>query len=461
MKGLAFRKLSRTSSHRRALLRNLVTSLFQHDRIVTTVAKAKEAARQAEKIITLGKRALAAGTVPKRIVHRAGSDALSHFKADAAADAARLAAAATGSEAHHIGKGRQAASNAHKYLYSPEQTLPHLYALAQRYAGRPGGYTRIHLFGHRKGDHAPRAVLELVDSPRDVRLEMTARAVGRQLYTGAAAAQVASLSLSGAGSSSTLIGREPTLDAAGVDKVVSRFLSLTPTAQELLSQAPVYGHNAQLARTLLPTLFKSSFLNATTKENVLKVTQFGGRPAVETLLALAIEHLRYLSAQEELNRRNEDKAAEARKGGNRPAAHLTNVAPRGQGSITPRSAELRVPISSSYSVRSSARSTNSEETITTRRRFAGEWRPHVLSNTPSSAAAALDAGIPEARGNSRRLARQATHGGSALRLRRGGSESAIALGKGVFARKRLGRKLELLGMKRSADQWKEVDPGSS
>lgn len=56
MKGLAFRKLSRTSSHRNHLLRNLVTSLFQHDRISTTVAKAKEAQREAEKIITKVKR---------------------------------------------------------------------------------------------------------------------------------------------------------------------------------------------------------------------------------------------------------------------------------------------------------------------------------------------------------------------------------------------------------------------
>lgn len=60
MKGLAFRKLSRTSAHRNHLLRNLVTSLFQHERISTTVAKAKEAQREAEKIITKVKRAQAA-----------------------------------------------------------------------------------------------------------------------------------------------------------------------------------------------------------------------------------------------------------------------------------------------------------------------------------------------------------------------------------------------------------------
>jgi len=49
---------------------------------------------------------------------------------------------------------------------------------AKRYAKRPGGYTRIHKYGNRQGDNAPHAVLELVDSPRDIRYEMTAMSVG-------------------------------------------------------------------------------------------------------------------------------------------------------------------------------------------------------------------------------------------------------------------------------------------
>ena len=53
---VSFRKLSRTHEHRRALLRNLVTSLFLHERIETTVAKAKEARRVAERMITFAKR---------------------------------------------------------------------------------------------------------------------------------------------------------------------------------------------------------------------------------------------------------------------------------------------------------------------------------------------------------------------------------------------------------------------
>ena len=49
---------------------------------------------------------------------------------------------------------------------------------AKRYAGRPGGYTRIHKYGNRQGDNAPHAILELVDNPRDLRYEMTAMSVG-------------------------------------------------------------------------------------------------------------------------------------------------------------------------------------------------------------------------------------------------------------------------------------------
>jgi ribosomal protein L17 len=54
--GIAFRKLSRTSSHRMLMLRNLVSSLLEHEQIETTVAKAKEAARMAEWVITWGKK---------------------------------------------------------------------------------------------------------------------------------------------------------------------------------------------------------------------------------------------------------------------------------------------------------------------------------------------------------------------------------------------------------------------
>lgn len=109
------RKLSRNTSHRRALLRNLVTSLILEERISTTVAKAKAARGIAEEMITLGKR----GDLHSR----------------------RLAAA---------------------YCMTPLSVKKLFDDIAKRYEKRPGGYTRIIHTGWRKGDGADTAVLELV-----------------------------------------------------------------------------------------------------------------------------------------------------------------------------------------------------------------------------------------------------------------------------------------------------------
>ncbi len=112
----AYRKLNRTSSHRSLMLRNLVTSLFEHERVETTLMKAKEARRIAEKMITLGKR----GTLHAR---------------------------------------RQAAS----VLMSKAVVKKLFEEIAPKYANRNGGYTRILRVGYRKGDGAPLAFLELVE----------------------------------------------------------------------------------------------------------------------------------------------------------------------------------------------------------------------------------------------------------------------------------------------------------
>lgn len=111
------RKLSRNTSHRRALLRNLVTSLILEERIETTVAKAKAARGIAERMITLGKR----GDLHAR----------------------RLAAS---------------------YCMTPAAVRKLFNDLARReeIAKRQGGYTRIVLAGWRKGDGADTAVLELI-----------------------------------------------------------------------------------------------------------------------------------------------------------------------------------------------------------------------------------------------------------------------------------------------------------
>jgi len=118
------------------MLRNLVSSLFEYEQIRTTLPKAKDTARLAEKIITLGKR---------------------------------------GNETSY--------RRAQGFLLKSE-LLPKLFStFAQRYKQRPGGYTRIVQIDNRKGDNAPMALLELVDNPRDFKFEMTARAVGRDLLT--------------------------------------------------------------------------------------------------------------------------------------------------------------------------------------------------------------------------------------------------------------------------------------
>ena len=74
-----------------------------------------------------------------------------------------------------------ARERASAFLLKPTALTKLFSTFAERYANRPGGYTRIHKFGNRPGDNAPHAILELVDNPRDLRWEMTSRAVGWEL----------------------------------------------------------------------------------------------------------------------------------------------------------------------------------------------------------------------------------------------------------------------------------------
>jgi ribosomal protein L17 len=128
--------------------------------IKTTVPKAKEAARMAEKIITLGKK----GTNPS--ISKAQAFLLPpHHYAEPAVPQKVAPITAPGVDAE----------------IAPKTLLFKLFnTLAERYAKRPGGYTRITKFGRRPGDHAPVALVSLVDGPRDVRFEMTARAAARE-----------------------------------------------------------------------------------------------------------------------------------------------------------------------------------------------------------------------------------------------------------------------------------------
>jgi large subunit ribosomal protein L17 len=130
------RKLSRTASHRRSLLRNLVTSLFEYERIQTTVAKAKEARRLAERLITCARR----GDVAAR---------------------------------RHVAR----------FVMRPDVTRKLFDTIAPWYMERPGGYTRILRIGHRLGDAGETAYLELVktvEQKDEARKERIAAAEARE-----------------------------------------------------------------------------------------------------------------------------------------------------------------------------------------------------------------------------------------------------------------------------------------
>ena len=116
---LGYKKLNRTSEHRKALIKNMLNSLIKYEQIITTLPKAKLIRPQAEKLITLGKKKNLTNT---RVL---------------------------------ISK-LQDKTNANKILNT----------LSKRYEKRAGGYTRIVKAGYRYGDNSPMAVIEFVD--RDV-----------------------------------------------------------------------------------------------------------------------------------------------------------------------------------------------------------------------------------------------------------------------------------------------------
>ncbi|OAQ61980.1 ribosomal protein YmL8 [Pochonia chlamydosporia 170] len=134
-----YRHLSRNSSARKALLRGLVTQLVQYEHIQTTYAKAKEAQRLAEKLITLAKR----DNEPCR-------------------------------------------RSAQGILYTPHVLLPKLFGeLRNRYITREGGYTRVVRTEPKNTyDQGESAILEFVDGPKDSRFMMTAKAIARDRLLG-------------------------------------------------------------------------------------------------------------------------------------------------------------------------------------------------------------------------------------------------------------------------------------
>lgn len=126
---MAYRKLGRTSSQRKAMLRDLTTDLLINERIVTTEARAKEVRRTTEKMITLGKR----GDLAAR----------------------RMAAQYVRNEVADVREEDED--------IVIESALQKLFnGIADRYADRQGGYTRIMKTEPRRGDSAPMVIIELV-----------------------------------------------------------------------------------------------------------------------------------------------------------------------------------------------------------------------------------------------------------------------------------------------------------
>ena len=119
--GHGLRKLNRTSSHRLAMLQNMMNSLIEHEAIKTTLPKAKELRRVIEPMLTLGKEPTLAN---KRL--------------------------------------------AFNRLRNRDNVVKLFAELGPRYKTRPGGYTRILKMGYRVGDNAPMALVELVDRPAPV-----------------------------------------------------------------------------------------------------------------------------------------------------------------------------------------------------------------------------------------------------------------------------------------------------
>jgi len=149
--GVAHRKLRRTSEHRKALLRNLCTSLIVNGKVVTTVAKAKELRPFAERAITLAKRGLAADS-PEQSLHFRRRAARYFIGGHAEIRVAFISDKKK--EKRVLEPGRTGAVLALKKLFDE---------IGPRYIERPGGHTRIVKLGWRKGDGSDMALVELVE----------------------------------------------------------------------------------------------------------------------------------------------------------------------------------------------------------------------------------------------------------------------------------------------------------
>jgi large subunit ribosomal protein L17 len=158
------RHLKRTSGHRRALYRNLLTELFRHERIETTEAKARAVRPLAEKVLTKARKGR-----PDRVVELAKQrDAVRLSAWFSSKRAEQLIALADGGEQAALDRmAAELALHARRQVLATltDKQIAHklVEEIAPRFDERPGGYTRMFKLGVRKGDAAPMALLELVE----------------------------------------------------------------------------------------------------------------------------------------------------------------------------------------------------------------------------------------------------------------------------------------------------------
>lgn len=151
----AHRKLGRTSAHRKSLLRNLATSLInsQDERVVTTLPKAKELRPFVERAITLSRHAAnLEGDNREVLAVHLRRQAAAYFHA--------------GNRQQKVSTGKRGSERAPRT--AGVSAVRRLFdELGERFKDRPGGYTRIIKLGHRDGDNAELAIIELVDNRRE------------------------------------------------------------------------------------------------------------------------------------------------------------------------------------------------------------------------------------------------------------------------------------------------------
>jgi len=224
---IAGRRLGRTTAHREALIRNMITSLVTHDRIRTTLAKAKELRRHAEKVVTWAKQ---------------------------------------GESQHH--------SLVHGFLKSPLAVSKLFKEIAPRYEERSGGYSRVLRAGFRRGDRAPMAILEFVDRPGELRPARRAKSADAVISGRGGKGKDGLAEKPSSGSSALAAEAEATLIKRGNYRRSS--VTISHSAPELLGKTLLDRAKEAVERQMEAVNFLKAAKAASGTSMVSKLTNTGG-----------------------------------------------------------------------------------------------------------------------------------------------------------------------------------------